>query len=273
MTIEQLITLSLEEDLGNGDITTESLELERRQSQAFLIAKAPGVLAGIDVFYQTFRQVDPSISIVFYKKDGDRVQPKDEIARLEGNPASMLKAERVALNFLQRLSGVASYTRLLVDAIGENRARLLDTRKTTPMLRQLEKYAVRVGGGFNHRIGLYDMILLKENHIRAAGSITQAVRKVKQRNTSYKIEVEVTNLEELAEAVRSKVDRVMLDNMSIEMMRTAVEQYHGQVELEASGNVSLETITGIAETGVDFISCGAITHSYKSLDLSLLFKE
>lgn len=161
----------------------------------------------------------------------------------------------------------------MVEQLAGTDAKLLDTRKTTPLLRQLEKYAVKVGGGFNHRFGLYDMIMLKENHIRAAGSITKAVEMVKKNNCTYKIEVEVTNLEELKEAVEAKVDRVMLDNMTLDSMKNAVELYKGKVELEASGNVKLETIRKIAETGVDYISSGAITHSYKSLDISLLFRE
>jgi nicotinate-nucleotide pyrophosphorylase (carboxylating) len=171
------------------------------------------------------------------------------------------------------MSGIASLTAKMVEQLAGTHAKLLDTRKTTPMLRCLEKYSVKVAGGYNHRFGLYDMIMLKENHIRAAGSISKAVAMVKKNNCTYKIEVEVTNLEELKEAVEAKVDRVMLDNMSLEKMKEAVELYHGKVELEASGNVRLETIREIAETGVDFISSGAITHSYKSLDISLLFRE
>lgn len=273
MDVNELIKQSLSEDIGSGDITTDSLELVKTITQATIIAKEDGVIAGLNVFNEVFRQVDPDISITFYKKDGDKVTNKELIAKLEGNPASLLKGERVALNFIQRMSGIASHTAKMVEQIAHTQAKLLDTRKTTPMLRQLEKYAVKAGGGFNHRFGLYDMIMLKENHIRASGSITKAVKMVKDNNCTYKIEVEVTNLKELNEAVNAKVDRVMLDNMSLEDMKQAVELYHGQVELEASGNVKLETIREIAETGVDFISSGAITHSYKSLDISLLFRE
>lgn len=273
MQLEHLISMALDEDIQTGDITTEYLELTRGTIEAFLIAKAEGVLAGLPVMVKTFHTVDPNTTVILYKKDGDKVKPGDEIARIEGNASSILRSERVALNFLQRLSGIATMTRSMVNEIAGSKAKLLDTRKTTPLLRALEKYAVRMGGGFNHRFGLYDMIMLKENHIRSAGGITQAVQNVKKHNTTYKIEVEVTNLTECAEAYNCGVDRIMLDNMNLAEMSDAVSMYSGKVELEASGNVRLETIRSIAETGVDFISSGAITHSFKSLDISLLFKE
>ncbi len=273
MNVKDLIKQSLMEDIGSGDITTDSLELVKTITQATIIAKEDGVIAGLNIFSEVFKQVDPEINITLYKRDGDKVVNKEEVAKLVGNPVSLLKGERVALNFIQRMSGIASHTARMVEEIAGTEAKLLDTRKTTPMLRYLEKYSVKVGGGFNHRFGLYDMIMLKENHIRAAGSITKAVNMVKKNNCTYKIEVEVTNLEELKEAVEAKVDRVMLDNMSLECMREAVKLYKGRVELEASGNVRLETIREIAETGVDYISSGALTHSYKSLDISLLFRE
>jgi nicotinate-nucleotide pyrophosphorylase (carboxylating) len=171
------------------------------------------------------------------------------------------------------MSGIATLTRKHVDLIKPYKAKLLDTRKTTPLLRSLEKYAVRAGGAYNHRFGLYDMIMIKDNHIHAAGSITEAVRRVKRFNTSYKIEVEVKNLEELQEAVQNQVDRVMLDNMSLDQIKEAVRIYSGQIEMEVSGNVKLDTIEAIAATGVDYISSGSLTHSYQSLDISLLFKE
>jgi nicotinate-nucleotide pyrophosphorylase (carboxylating) len=273
MDIKEIVKESLREDIGSGDITTESLELVKTITQATMIAKEDGVIAGLNIMHEVFQQVDPEIKITLYKRDGDKVGNKEPIAKLEGNPASLLKGERVALNFLQRMSGIATQTAKMVEQLSETDAKLLDTRKTTPMLRQLEKYSVKTGGGFNHRFGLYDMIMLKENHIRAAGSISKAVKMVKKNNCSYKIEVEVTNLEELKEAVEANVDRVMLDNMTTAMMKEAVELYKGKVELEASGNVRLETIREIAETGVDYISSGSMTHSYKSLDISLLFRE
>lgn len=273
MDIKELVKQSLIEDIGSGDITTDSLELVKTITQATIIAKENGVIAGLHIFYEVFKQIDSEVKITLYKRDGDKVTDKEPIAKLEGDPVSLLKGERVALNFIQRMSGIASHTAKMVEQLAGTDAKLLDTRKTTPLLRQLEKYAVKVGGGFNHRFGLYDMIMLKENHIRAAGSITKAVEMVKKNNCTYKIEVEVTNLEELKEAVEAKVDRVMLDNMTLDSMKNAVELYKGKVELEASGNVKLETIRKIAETGVDYISSGAITHSYKSLDISLLFRE
>ena len=273
MNTEELIRLSLEEDICHGDITTDSLNLEDKHLAARLIAKEKGVIAGLDVFCKTFALVDSRTKIERLRVDGDEVEKGDVLCLLSGSSASMLKAERVALNFLQRLSGIATQTAAMVAEIGDNRAKLLDTRKTTPLLRQLEKYAVRTGGGYNHRFGLYDMLMLKENHILSAGSISKAVELVRKNDTSHKLEVEVTNLQELLEAVSCGVDRVMLDNMSLDDMKQAVTEFHGKVELEASGNVSLSTISQIAETGVDFISSGSMTHSYKSLDISLIFEE
>ena len=273
MNISEIIRLSLEEDIQYGDISTESLNLGNNQIKARLVCKENGVLAGIDIFTATFHEIDENIVIELKKQDGEHVEKGEVIAELHGKAGSLLQAERVALNFIQRMSGIATLTSKHVAEIGNHRARLLDTRKTTPLLRKLEKYAVKAGGGFNHRFGLFDMVMLKENHIRSAGSITAAVKLVRNNDTSHKLEVEVTNAAELAEAVSAGVDRVMLDNMSVEEMRKAVEQYHGQVELEASGNVTLETIGKIASTGVDFISSGSLTHSYKSLDISLLFEE
>lgn len=273
MDTEILIRKALSEDIGTGDITSEFLDLHHKSSQAFLIAKAPGILAGLEIAFQTFRLLDPNARCVAYKKDGDHLNKGDEIAKIEGLSTALLQAERVALNFLQRLSGIATLTNAMVERIKPYNVRLLDTRKTTPNLRKLEKDAVRVGGGFNHRFGLYDMILIKENHIRAAGSITKAVDEIRKHNATYKVEVEVTNATELEEAVTAQVDRVMLDNMSIDQMEEAVRQFGTLVELEASGNVSLDSIEAIAATGVHYISSGAITHSAPALDVSLLFKE
>ncbi|HRY83889.1 MAG TPA: carboxylating nicotinate-nucleotide diphosphorylase [Candidatus Cloacimonadota bacterium] len=271
MRIADIINLALAEDIGTGDLTTIYLDLEAAHTSAYMIAKAPGIIAGSEIARKVFKTVDPELKVTLYRKDGDSVQPKDEIMKIEGKAASILQGERVALNFIQRLSGIATKTHELVQLLAGSNARLLDTRKTTPLLRELEKYAVRVGGGFNHRFGLYDMILLKENHIRAAGGIAEAVRRVKLHNTSYKIECEVTTPEELDEAVKAGVDRVMLDNMSIPKMKAAARKYAKKIELEASGGVTEKTISAIAATGVHFISVGALTHSYKSLDISLLF--
>jgi len=273
MQIDEIIRKSLAEDLGPGDITTRYLDLEPMLSSAYMIAKAEGILAGIDVAVKVFKAVDPELKVTLYRKDGDSVKPGDEILKVEGRPASILQGERTALNFLQRMSGVASITRRMVDKISGTKARLLDTRKTTPLLRDLEKYAVRVGGGYNHRQGLFDMIMLKENHLRAAGGITSAVNKINRQNATYRIEVEVTNQEELAEAVAARVDRVMLDNMGLKEIRACVKAFKNKIELEVSGGITEENILSYAKTGVQFISSGALTHSYKSLDISLLFKE
>ncbi|MEA1972044.1 MAG: carboxylating nicotinate-nucleotide diphosphorylase [Candidatus Cloacimonadota bacterium] len=272
MKIESIVEDALIEDLQSGDITSEFLDIDKTVT-AELIAKEDGILAGIDVAFLAFKAVDPLLKIDIIISDGEKVKIGDVLAEIEGSSKSILKAERVALNFMQRMSGIASKTRKYVDSIKPYKARLLDTRKTTPLLRELEKYAVRMGGGFNHRFGLFDMIMLKENHIRAAGSITKAVQNINKRNTTYKIEVEVTNLEEFKEAVETKIDRIMLDNMSIQDMHSAVTLNKHHIELEASGNVTQESINEIASTGVDFISSGALTHSYRSLDITLLFKE
>jgi nicotinate-nucleotide pyrophosphorylase (carboxylating) len=270
---KELIRLALEEDIRHGDITTDGLGLADRLVIADLLAKESGILAGINIFCETFFCLDENVRIELFCKDGEWLESGKVIARLQGQASSILKAERVALNFLQRLSGIATQTNRMVKEIGAYPAKLLDTRKTTPLMRELEKYAVRSGGGYNHRFGLYDMIMLKENHILSAGSIRRAVELVRQHDVCHKVEVEVTNLKELAEAVECGIDRVMLDNMSLPEMREAVMLYHGRIELEASGNVNLETIAGIAATGVDFISSGSMTHSYKSMDISLIFEE
>lgn len=273
MQISEIIRLALEEDLGSGDLTTRYLDLDPDSATAYMIAKAEGIIAGIEVAKEVFRTVDKDLKITIYRKDGDKVNIGDEILRVEGRPESILQAERTALNFLQRLSGIASQTKRMVNKLEGTNTRLLDTRKTTPLLRNLEKYAVRVGGGYNHRHGLYDMIMLKENHIRAIGGISKGVEKVQQSNATYKVEVEVTNLEELEEAVNAKADRVMLDNMSLKDIRAAVKKYGKKIELEVSGGITEENIASFAKTGVHYISSGAMTHSYKSLDISLLFKE
>lgn len=273
MFLDEIIRRSLEEDLGSGDITTKYLDLEPTISTAFMIAKAEGVIAGAEIAKMVFKTVDPDLKITLYRKDGDSVVKGDEIMRIEGKPSSILQGERTALNFLQRLSGIATKTNRMVKLIEGTKTKLLDTRKTTPLLRSLEKHAVRIGGGFNHRSGLFDMILIKENHIRAAGGITSAINRVKQHNTTYRIEVEVTNAEEVKEAFTAGVDRIMLDNMSLKEIRAAVKAYGKKVEFEVSGGITEDNILAYARTGVDFISSGALTHSYQSLDISLLFKE
>lgn len=273
MSIEEIIQKSLEEDIGYKDITTENLRLNDTFISADFIAKENGIIAGIDIAKKVFFHVDSDIEFIIFKKDGNVVEKKDIIAFVSGNAASILKAERVALNFLQRLSGIATLTHKFVEQVKGLNVKILDTRKTTPLLRELEKYAVKTGGGYNHRFGLYDMVMIKENHIRSAGSITKAVNLIRKNDVTHKIEVEITNLEELKEAVDANIDRAMLDNMSIEDMKNAVKLFGDKLELEASGNVNLNTVREIAKTGVHYISSGALTHSYKSLDISLLFRS
>ena len=271
MELHEIISKALEEDIGHGDVTTEALDDCDKIQNAKLVAKADGIIAGLPVAKAVFMQTNPDVEFTSLVRDGDEVSAGDVIATIASTALSLLSAERVALNFLQRLSGIATQTRELVLLIGDNPARLLDTRKTTPLLRQLEKYAVRMGGGLNHRFGLFDMVMLKENHIRTAGSITSAVEQVKLHVTHCKIEVEVTNLQELAEALSAGVDRIMLDNMPIALMEQAVQKFGKKVELEASGNITSNNIAAVAATGVHYISAGAVTHSYRSMDISLIF--
>jgi len=275
---QPLIDQALREDLGEwGDVTTLAIGVAARTARAELIGKSEGVLAGLDLALQVFTTVSPAVTCERLLPDGARISPKSVLARLSGPADGLLIAERTALNFLGRLSGIASLTRKFVDAIEGTKAKVLDTRKTTPGWRELEKYAVRCGGGQNHRMGLHDMILIKDNHLVAAGGITPAVNKCRQflsaRRLSLLIEVEVKNGEELREAVELAVDRILLDNMDVDQLRECVRYVDGRVPLEASGNVTLETVRRIAETGVDFISSGALTHSARTLDVSLEFVE
>ncbi len=272
--LRQLVARALAEDVGEGDWTTQWTVAYDRIVHARVVAKAAGVIAGISEARATFLQVDPGLNVVANAIEGDEVSPGTEVMLLHGRAHSILTAERVALNFLQHLSGIASATRRYVDAVAGTAARILDTRKTTPGLRALEKRAVLAGGGVNHRCGLYDMILVKENHIRAAGGITAAIRAVLLQNSSrLRVEVETTDLDEVREALEAGVDRILLDNMPLSMLREAVALVRSAApttEIEASGGVSLETVRSIAEMGVDFVSVGAITHSVTALDLSLL---
>lgn len=269
-----LIEAALAEDVGPGDFTTLWTVPADRRARARIVAKAPGVIAGSEVAVEVFRRVDVSLDVEVVAGDGTAVEPGDVVMRISGSAASILTAERTALNFLQQLSGVATVTRRYVDAIAGTGARVIDTRKTTPGMRRLEKAAVVAGGGANHRVGLYDMVMIKDNHIAAAGGITAAVAAVRARNDrAVRVEVETTSLDEVREALAAGVDRVMFDNMTPELMRQAVALVRaagsGRPETEASGGITLETIRGYAETGVDFISVGALTHSAPALDLSL----
>jgi len=268
--IDPIILAALAEDLGDGDVTTlNTIPPDAAYAGDFLV-KAPGVIAGLQVAQRVFVLLDPSVELHILTGDGDRVDRGDIVGVVTGPGRAILSGERVALNLLQRMSGIATATRRYVDAVAGTRAVILDTRKTAPGLRVLDKWAVRLGGGQNHRIGLYDMALIKDNHIAAVGSITEAVRRVREGDQRHRpIEVEVTNLDQLREALASAIDRILLDNMSHEMMRAAVEIAAGKIPLEASGNVTLDTVAAIAVTGVDFISVGALTHSVKALDVSL----
>jgi nicotinate-nucleotide pyrophosphorylase (carboxylating) len=273
-----LIDAALAEDVGPGDFTTLWTFPADRAGQAEIVAKAAGVIAGMDVAVEVFRCVDPSLVVHRDVADGAAVEPGVRVMAIEGSARSILTAERVALNFLQRLSGVATVTRAYVRAVEGTGARVIDTRKTTPGMRTLEKRAVRSGGGANHRHGLHDMVLIKDNHIAAAGGIPQAVEAVRRQNDrGLKVEVETTTLDEVDQALAAGVDRIMFDNMPVPLLRQAVERVAaagaGRPETEASGGITLATIRHVAETGVDFISVGALTHSAPALDLSLRLRS
>jgi len=269
-SIRKLIQSALEEDIGTGDITTAAVLTGNETGKATAFAKAELVAAGIDVFRQTFLVLDGRIQFIGCCEDGQVVQKGGSLAEISGNLGSILTAERVALNFLQRMCGIATLTRQYVDEVKGTHAKILDTRKTVPGLRSFDKYAVKIGGGTNHRFGLYDGVLIKDNHIAAAGGISQALERVRGRFPhTLKVEVEVKNLSELEEALVSGADVIMLDNMTVGDMRKAVDIINRRVPLEASGNVSLANVRQIAETGVDFISVGALTHSVSASDISL----
>jgi nicotinate-nucleotide pyrophosphorylase (carboxylating) len=268
--IDRIIEYALEEDLGTGDITTSATVDPSTEGEARLLAKEEIMLAGIEIFSRVFYRLDPEIAVECTYHDGDMVPSGREIGTVKGSMRGILSGERTALNFLQHLSGIATLTRLYVEKTDPAKVRVVDTRKTTPGLRILEKYAVRIGGGFNHRFGLSDGILIKDNHIAAAGSISKVVGKVKAyASHTLRIEIEVEDVDGLGEAINAGVDAVLLDNMSLEEMKNAVSIAKGRVLLEASGGVTLESIGEIAKTGVDLISVGAITHSVRSVDISL----
>jgi nicotinate-nucleotide pyrophosphorylase (carboxylating) len=270
LELDALVRRALAEDQGDGDVTTLCTIPPEAWVTGRLLAKARGVVAGLEVVRAVFAHLDARVRLTPRVADGDLVEERTVVADITGPGRAVLGGERVALNFLQRMSGIATLTRRFVEAVRGTHAVILDTRKTAPGLRALDKWAVRLGGGQNHRMGLYDMVLIKDNHIAAVGSITLAVRRVRAGDTRRRpIEVEVTSLAELAEALALGVDRIMLDNMSHEQMREAVRLAAGRIPLEASGGVRLETVAAIAGTGVDFISTGAITHSAPALDISL----
>ncbi len=268
-SVINIIYSALEEDIGQGDVTTNLLIPEDRKSKAHCIAKENFVLAGLPFVREVFRILDPSILFKTLYNDGSRVKKGNIIAEISGKTCVILKGERVSLNILQRLSGIATLTNRYVEKTRGLKAKIVDTRKTTPCHRFMEKYAVKVGGGYNHRFGLFDGILIKDNHIKTLGSIKKAVREAKKGHHLFKIEVEVKNLKELKEAIESGADIIMLDNMSVRDMKEAVKIAKGRVMLEASGNISLENVREVAETGVDLISVGALTHSAPAVDISL----
>ena len=269
LIVDKIIKDSLVEDIPNEDITTNSIISEDSISSVDLLCKEEGIIAGLEVYARVFHILG-GVTVDLLKKDGDKVYPKEKIAELKGNTRNILMGERVALNLLQRMSGIATLTNKFVKQIEHTHAKLLDTRKTTPNLKILEKYAVKVGGGNNHRFNLSDGVMLKDNHIDAAGGITNAVN-LARKNSSFvrKIEVETETLDMVQEALDVKADIIMLDNMDLDTAKKAVSMIGNKAEIEFSGNVSLETIKSIAEIGVDFISVGALTHSAKILDLSM----
>jgi nicotinate-nucleotide pyrophosphorylase (carboxylating) len=268
--LDPIIRAALAEDLGDGDVTTlNTIPAGAAYTGDFLV-KAPGIIAGHQVAARVFAALDPAVRYRSLAADGDRVVRGDIVATVTGPGRAILSGERVALNLMQRMSGIATATRRYVDAVAGTRAVILDTRKTMPGLRVLDKWAVRLGGGQNHRFGLFDMALIKDNHIAAVGSIAEAVRRVREGDPQRRpIEVEVTDLDQLRETLALPIDRILLDNMSTQTMRAAVALAAGRIPLEASGGVNLDTVAAIAATGVDFISVGALTHSVVALDISL----
>lgn len=270
LNADELILSALREDITSEDITTNSVMREYQLGEVELICKQDGVISGLDVFKRTFELLDSKTEVTFTKKDGDTVKNGDKIGVVRGDIRVLLSGERTALNYLQRMSGIATYTRSIADLLKSSKTKLLDTRKTTPNMRVFEKYAVKVGGGYNHRYNLSDGILLKDNHIGAAGGVKEAVQMAKEYAPFVrKIEIEVENLDMLKEALDAGADIIMLDNMSVEDMKEAVKLVSGKAETECSGNVTKENVERLVDIGVDYISSGALTHSSPILDLSL----
>jgi len=269
-TIKSVIEYALNEDIGNGDITTNSLIPVDLQTKATMVAKSTGVIAGLAVAEFVFRTFSSDITWKTFVNDGDKVSKGDLIVEISGSYRALLTGERVALNFLQRMSGIATMTANYVEILKDYKTQILDTRKTVPGLRLLDKYAVKMGGGTNHRIGLYDMVLIKDNHIKIAGGITNAVAQIKKNLPGgIKVEVETTTIKEVLEALAAGVDIIMLDNMTNSTMAKSVKIIGGQAKVEASGNMTMERLKEVAATGVDFISIGALTHSVAAFDISM----
>jgi nicotinate-nucleotide pyrophosphorylase (carboxylating) len=275
--INRAVRLALAEDVGSGDATTRATIPDHAQARAVMRAREPLVVAGLTIAEAAFRELSPGVKIEHFVTDGQSVKFGQDLMRVEGSARAILSAERVALNFMQRLSGIATLTAQFVAAVKGTSAKILDTRKTTPGLRQFEKYAVTCGGGQNHRIGLYDQILIKDNHLAALhgekpNAVGAAVQRARVEYPKLKVEVEADTLEQVEQAVDARADIVLLDNMDLTQMRLAVEKAKGRVQTEASGGVDLRTVAAIADTGVDFISVGAITHSARAVDIGLDFE-
>jgi nicotinate-nucleotide pyrophosphorylase (carboxylating) len=262
-----LVRRALDEDVGTGDITTEAIVPAAARARGVFLVKAACVVAGLDVAFEAFRQIDPSVIVVARRRDGDRCQPGEEIAEVRGSARALLVGERTALNFLQRLSGIATRARAFVDLTG-GRITVLDTRKTTPLLRGLEKYAVRAGGASNHRAGLFDAILIKDNHVRIAGGAGAAVARAQARQAGRPVEVEAETLAQVEEALAAGANTILVDNMSTPDIRAAVARARGRAAIEISGGVTLERLPELAATGADFVSVGALTHSAPAIDIS-----
>lgn len=270
--IESIIKLAIEEDIATGDITTDSIIPVSSVASAEMTMKADGVVSGLDIARKVFEYLDSNLEWIPFAKDGDKVKKGDTIARFSGSYRALLSGERTALNILQRMSGIATETNRYVELLKGTDTKVLDTRKTAPGMRVLDKKAVKDGGGTNHRIGLFDMVLIKDNHIKIAGGITNAVSQAREMIApGIKIEVEVTNIDEVNEAIECRADIIMLDNMNNAQMSEAVKIIAGRAKTEASGNMSAERLRSVAETGVDFISVGALTHTVKALDISMNF--
>ena len=271
--IDELIDLAFAEDIGDGDHTTLCCIPDTAMGKSRLLIKEPGILAGVEIARKIFHRFDPDLKMTVYIEDGTAVKPGDVAFVVEGRLQSLLQTERLMLNVMQRMSGIATMTHRYVKKLEGLHTRILDTRKTTPGMRMLEKEAVKIGGGVNHRIGLFDMILLKDNHVDFAGGIEQAITRaqnyLKEKGKSLKIEIEVRNFDELEQAMKvGGIDRIMLDNFNIENTKEAVRRINGRFEVESSGGITFDTLRDYAECGVDFISVGALTHSVKSLDMS-----
>ena len=263
----EIVRRALDEDLKSGDITTEAIVSAKQRARGVFLIKADCVLAGLDIALETFLQLDPAVKIDVHKRDGHVCRSGETVAKLVGSARALLVGERTALNFLQRLSGIATHTRRFVDA-AKGALTILDTRKTTPTLRALEKYAVRVGGAKNHRTGLFDAVLLKDNHVRLAGGVTKAVQRSRVQNRGVPIEVEAQTLTEVNEALAARADAILLDNMTMSDVRKAVDRAKGRAKIEISGGVTLDRIPELAKTGADFVSIGALTHSAPAIDIS-----